>query len=127
MRTFWSFNEKRASWDTVQRLAPGAHYYNPPMMLTWSFKRREHEALLLAGSGDHLSCYREGDLLVVFSACPQGRYLGAQVFGIETGEELGDVFINDYELEGYGLPRNAADEFTDLYLAKRLLSFVNFD
>ena len=72
------------------------HHYNPGLVLI-------HDDLRIpigAGTSDHIGVYERGGLLYVLSRNYGLGYIGLAAYEVNTGEEAGEVFLqNDWDLE----------------------------
>ena len=68
-----------------------AHRFNPCLELTLHERNREQTYTISAGYADHISVYREGDVIYVLSHNPHLDYVGLEVF--QDGNLVTDIFL----------------------------------
>lgn len=93
MRTINNWNTRKETWEEYH----AAGCFNPRMVLMYRDRTGKHEVVISAGSNEAIDVFREGDVTYVLASSSRLGFIGLQAF--VDGEEYGEVYFEDYELE----------------------------
>jgi hypothetical protein len=98
--------------------------YNPSYELHFRDRHGRHVVTLDAGSDDHVSIFRDGEITFALSRNTRIGYCGLQAF--RGDDEIGDVFMQNpsEDLAGEGLTQDW-DDYAPINLAKILAQWID--
>lgn len=103
---------------TINKIAlPG--YFNPVLHLI----TKRHKLPLSSGNNDTITVRVVSDNICVLSINSYLEYIGLQVFNMETGEEIGNMFLQDEWNIKEALGNNALNK-SEPWLIRALLDYI---
>lgn len=114
MRTVYEY---RIRDESIESQIKG-NRYNPNKVI--SYKGKEYECGI--GTNDCFRVFVEGEYLIVFAFNFGLGYTGIDVYSLETQEEVGNIFLQDYEAEEV-IGENW-DDLSYITLAKRMMDHL---